>query len=411
MMLICQTNNKQNRFIISESISETNIHNIVKRILSADTNKSVEYVYVIPDNLFEHIRYYNVSGNEYADTDYMSLDTDIKLLVNQMLKSTGKQNSISVFNELKSYMNSDTKYVPILESLLYKYDMQKSKDICFFKSPYLHNTKTNNVIISTVKYWIENAYPVILILQDSNNRILDIYDFDDNLDTEYYEHLVSQNNLELMDILDNTAYIVGISRIDLIAKEKKQKSFGISEQFALQLKKENRLKLYYQNQYLKILDQEFISLPTINDSPTVIVDWLFTTFHSMNQYFVDKKLNYKFESLSVKIEDFDYDIQRNKYFLDIKVPYTCYDMNNRLLIDKYSTIYTNTKSLSGIDKQTALYCTLLKSLFNYGLAFQNLFISKDVNLILVNTINNGIDESLISRYPNINKYSNFIIRK
>jgi hypothetical protein len=310
-----------------------------------------------------------------------------------------------------------------LERFSHKYDIKKSfeKDIfseILFKT-FLeeHNDgEFEYVFIYGIKSPSDKCL-AILGRKEENNM-----EEDEEFDTHLlYSVPQITDKKQLLSLLknskSNTYHIIVLSLWECIKKEDKPK-FRDKTNYLFEKKKQERIEKASRINYLKIIDKIFgnikIDYSKIDNKEylgKLLKDNYIKIYEELHQ------INYVNELVQVsdiKFLDFEYDLQRNKLYLDFKLIYK-YIENNKLEIEKYNNLLPSVKTfkLKSITdenklKQIIFEVTLLKSLLGFAHLFSRLFINQDIKYNLINLYNNRIPDDLFSFLQHIKIFRNLL---
>ncbi len=329
--------------------------------------------------------------------------------------------------ELSKYILNSRKDNEIVNEFLkrfsYKYDIKKSfeKDI-FSEISFKTFLKEHNdgefeyVFIYGIKSPSDKC--LAILGRKKENNMEEDEEFDTHLlysvpqitDKKYLLTLLKNSK-------PNTYRIIVLSLFKCIEKENKPK-YRDSQKYYFEKKKRERYEKASQINYLKIIDKIFgntkIDYSKI-DNKEYLGNLLKTSYIKIYEEL--SSINYLKELISVsdiKFNDFEYDLQRNKLYLDFKLIYKYIEDNNPI-IEKYNNLLPEVrsfkiKSITDKDKikQIIFEVTFIKSLLGFVTLFSRLFLNQDIKYNLINLYNNRIPDNLFSFLPHIKIFRNLL---
>lgn len=375
------------------------IINLLSGASSSEFN-NIKIVYLIDgSNLLNPVQVWSNDTNIVELTEYYLLDTKYKKLCQELLPISSNM----LFNEL--WKNTNTIGNDFVHWFSDKYDIQKSKDSCFFQVELSVKNRKH------IQSMLDDLCPIMLIFKTPDNGI-DIIgmiptSYENQLSVEYGSLFFTKDlNCNISKLLSTSNTVILCSYSDLYRKEKKVYS-GPSQEGLYKLTEEHRLTKYYSKIYLKILNNVFHDLPDYNN-PEVVKLWLTNRFLKINKFLVTKNICYPISQINLDFDWFEYDYSRNKYQMNLNIEeYFIVLTNNQIKRYKFNSIYTNPKSIKQTSQELLFRYTLLLCLSKYVDGFPESFIDQETKLFFIN--NHKFDKSYFSELNSINKYNVYLI--
>lgn len=311
-----------------------------------------------------------------------------------------------------------------LKSFSFKYDIKKSFDSKIISEISLQEFLKNHndgeyeyVFIYGIKQ--PNDVCLAILGRKEENEMEEDEEFDTHL-LYSVPQITSKKQLIklLVNSKPNTYSIIVLSLYKCIKKDTFKMKYRDNTNYLFEKKKQERYEKAILISYLKIVDKVFGSINTdiskIDDS-NYLKELLEKSYLEIYEKLYPKKYVKQLISINeIKIPEFEYDLKRNKLYVEIRLIYKYIEDNNPR-IDKYNTLMPNIKSIQfkpnadvNLIKKHIFNAILIKSLVGFGSLFRYLFLNQDIRFTLNNLDTNRIPEELYSIIPNIKVYKSFL---
>lgn len=304
----------------------------------------------------------------------------------------------------------------------YKWDIEKS----FNKENIIYEISLEEFL----KNHNDGEFECVFVIDNNKQKCLSILgrkdEYEMDSDEEFATHLLysvseitTKNQLlSYLKNKDTNCNIFILSLFKCIQKDKNKRRGGYNSDYINYLYekiKQERLRKAVSANYLKIVKKVFNKINIDNskiEDIKYIKELLIDAY--INIYKGLYKIKYVKELISIneiKFLDFEYDLKRNKIWLDFRVEYVYREKDFSLRKEKYNSLLPNMKSIqiqsTEIDtillKEYIFKIIFAKSLLGFCSLFRGLFVNNDCSQTLCNlfeSIYNRVDNYT---YPIIDK--------